>query len=175
MHFSPVERASHGERLLAAVLLCALIAAVACSLPFRTQSFGVQSTFLVSYSVLLVTTEFLTAVVLYWRARTTGSARLANLSAAYAFSTPLSIANVLLLPDVGNVFVSLKSAAWVWVFWHLGWSPMIAAFALTPDRQTRHPERPVLIALAIALLAIVVAIVDPALPVLLAHAAMASD
>jgi GAF domain-containing protein/anti-sigma regulatory factor (Ser/Thr protein kinase) len=167
MYPLPALRATRHERTIAAAFYCALLIAVVLSIPLRGTPLGSRPLFLVFYAIVLGTTESLTAIIMYWRARTFGSARLARLAAAYAFSTPLLIGNALLLPGVAGTSAEPQIAPWLWVCWHIGWSLLIVAFARTPERPTSTPGRPALIALAGAVAIIAIAGASPALPALL--------
>jgi hypothetical protein len=64
MYPVPVLRASRHERTIAAVFSCALLIAVALSIPLRSAPLGTRPGFLVFYAIMLGTTESLTAIVI---------------------------------------------------------------------------------------------------------------
>lgn len=104
------------------LLVCAVVGAVAV-LPAMRSVLGPQPAFLGPYASVLVATEVLAALFLFWRAQASGSRRAAWLSAAYAFSAPLVVSNVVTLPGVlfplGTF--GFETPPWLWAMWHLGW------------------------------------------------------
>lgn len=163
----PAAAASSAERTLAIAFAGALVLVTVLAWPVRQYYFGLVPGFLGAYGALLFGSEVGTALVLSWFARRQPGA--ATLAATYAFSAPLILVNVLVLPGVvfpAGAF-AFEVPPWLWAIWHVGWPLGVAFYAWRPGRGGARTQR-ILGATVLALVvAAIVLAIGPNLPVLI--------
>ncbi len=162
--------ASGAARARAIAFAAVLFALALSTLPLRLHFVGSAPAFLAAYGIVLTVAEALTGLVLFWYIPRLPRATF--LCAAYLFTPPLILANVLTFPGVmphRELFAYQTTPPWIWAFWHLGWGGFVLCFALAtepaPSRRYLWPALAPFFALGCILAAAYV----PFLPPLLAR------
>ncbi len=130
----------HTRSALTVVAL--IITAGLLAIPFGSLRLGVNTGFLPAFGSLTFMGDFITALLLFSRARATNDKALACLGSAYLFSAAIIIPHLLAFPGVfGPVSLigTSASAVWLWVFWHGGFALGMINFALRKPGTSECP------------------------------------
>jgi hypothetical protein len=131
----------HTRSALTVVAL--IITAGLLAIPFGSLRLGVNTGFLPAFGSLTFMGDFITALLLFSRARATNDKALACLGSAYLFSAAIIIPHLLAFPGVfGPVSLigTSASAVWLWVFWHGGFALGVINFALRKPGTSERPR-----------------------------------
>ena len=129
----------------AAAVVGLIITAGLLAIPYGSLRLGPNTGFLPAFGSLTFMGDFITALLLFSRARASNDTALAWLGSAYLFSAAIIIPHLLAFPGVfGPVSLigTSASAVWLWVFWHGGFALGVINFAV---RKPTTAERPVAI------------------------------
>ena len=131
----------HRRRALVvwAVLLIGFLVAA----PFAAVPLSRSDAFVVAVHVLLVTTNFVTAYLLYGQFAISGGYAILVLASGYLFAGLVIVPYSLAFPGVitpTGVFGSLQATPWLNVFWHVGFAIAAAAYALLKEAPRSHRE-----------------------------------
>jgi hypothetical protein len=154
---TPASRGLQAPQIVAIVLILLVAAATVAAWPLLGVVWGPVPRFLAIYATLLAASEVLAAVLLTLRATALRSRSAAVLAAAYCFSAPLTLCNLITLPGLlaGPGMFDHQTPPWAWMIWHFGWALAIVAFAVLPDRVEPNPARIPLTALGASLVCVV--------------------
>ncbi|MCH1643016.1 GGDEF domain-containing protein [Paenibacillus timonensis] len=118
-----------------AVLLGILISVVSLvALPFGMTALPTMEPFLSAAIGWLIFGDMLTAFIIYGQYRASGLPALLVLSCTYLFSGLMTFLHILTFPDLfgelgEKIGAGGQTAAWLWVFWHAGFSLGILLYA----------------------------------------------
>lgn len=152
------------------LLICSglLIAATLLAAPFASVPIGTHPTYVLALGIAFATTEALTAILLLWRAADTNDVPSGYLAGAYTVSTPIFVANLVLLVG-GPAYAKYATAApWLSLGWHVGWCAFASAFAFSSPRWARFVFGPAAAGFAAAIAYCAIVITTP-LPLLIDH------
>lgn len=131
-------RATPGQRKVALALAAVFLLAFAAAVPFARVHLPKVPAFIPIYQTALFFIDFVTAALLcdqFLRLRSTG---LLVLTAGYLFDALIIIAHTLSFPgafsQTGLLGAGPQTTAWLYIFWHGGFSIFVIAYALLCDR-----------------------------------------
>lgn len=133
--------AGHWRRALAvwAVLLIGFLMAA----PFAAVPLVRSDAFVVAIHVILVTTNLVTAYLLYGQFAISGGYSILVLASGYLFAGIVIVPYSLAFPGVittTGIFGSLQATPWLNVFWHIGFAIAAMAYAFLKERPRDHEE-----------------------------------
>lgn len=121
------------HRLAALAVAGLILSVVIAVLPFARLPAPTIEPFLPLFAMAVLTTEGLTAYLLWTQFMITRHAFLAALAGAYGYTALTVAVQLLVFPGVfsatGLLGAGPQSAIWIWAFWHLG-SPLLVMAAL---------------------------------------------
>ncbi|HTC08772.1 MAG TPA: MASE4 domain-containing protein [Acetobacteraceae bacterium] len=124
----------------AAAVGCLLIFVAAA--PFATLKLPEIPGFIAVYQSLLVTSDVITAVLLFGQFAMMRATALLVLGSGYLFAALMAAIHMLTFPDLfapaGLLGASLQSTAWLYMFWHAGFPIAVGFYPLLK----RPPARP---------------------------------
>jgi signal transduction histidine kinase len=160
----PASRAQHrGALVIALVLVAAFLATV----PFVTMPLPRSDAFIPAYEAALIVEDGITAALLYAQYAMLRAPSLLVAGTAYFFTALIVIPHMLTFPGLfattGLLGAGVSSAAWLYVFWHIGFPLALLAYAFQPDdlaraRASRGKARWAILICAAATIALVVAL-----------------
>jgi len=164
-----------GQRRLTLVLAAVVLIATGIIAPFGAIQLQRIDGFIPATESAIIITDFLTAVLLFSQSRIIGSRGLLLLASGYLFSALMVLPHLLTFPGAfapsGLLGAGLSTAAWLFIFWHLGLPVSVIGYAYLIDEKRTLPHSAIywsvtfVIALACVLTWIVTAHQD-ALPAL---------
>lgn len=169
------------QRRFALIMVAALLVAFAASVPFAAIPLARVEAFVPAYESVLIINDLITAALLYAQFAIQRTPGLLALAAGYLFTALIVVPHMLVFPGVfsptGLLDASTNSAAWIYVFWHVGFPVAVLVYALGGDGgDAQGPaRRPIAISIA-AIVAVVVALTwfatagEPLLPHVMADA-----
>jgi diguanylate cyclase (GGDEF)-like protein len=122
-----------GERRIATVFLVASAAVFLAIVPFAKTQLAPWPGFIAVYETALVITDLITAVFLFGQFAILQSRALLLLASGYLFTACLAIAHALSFPGLfspsGLIGGGPQTTAWLYMFWHAGFPPLVIAYA----------------------------------------------
>lgn len=161
------QRTRTTRRVLIGFVLCFLLAA-----PFASVQLPQVDAFVSAYAGARIVIEMLAACLLLALYRSVGARSVLLLGCGYLFSSFMLLAHCASFPGVlteGGMFgQSSQTTAWLYFFWHGGFSLVLLAYGLRrperPEAVVRPAWREIAVASVAALLAAVLAVVVASLP-----------
>jgi signal transduction histidine kinase len=127
------------QRRLTLVLAAIVLIATAIIAPFGAIQLRRIDGFIPATESVIVITYLFTAVLLFSQARIIGSRGLLLLAGGYLFSALIVIAHLLTFPGAfapsGLLGAGLSTAAWLFIFWHLGLPVSVIGYAYLIDER----------------------------------------
>jgi len=131
---APTARQRHLTIALVALVFLAFVALA----PFVLTPLPRADGFIPFVQSIIASTDLVTAALLYGQFATARSRALLVLASGYLFSGLTVIVQTLMFPGAftptGLLGASAQSAAWTYVFWHLGFASSVVAYAALKDR-----------------------------------------
>ena len=132
---------SVGQRRLTLVLAAAVLIATAILAPFGAVQLRRIDGFIPAIESAIIITDFFTAVLLFSQSGIIGSRGLLLLASGYLFSALIIVGHLLTFPGAfapsGLLGAGLSTAAWLFIFWHLGLPASVIGYAyLIDERRT---------------------------------------
>jgi len=156
--------ATPAQRTAALVFVGLLLLILAVSIPFMSRSGPVGVPFLPVVITLICFANLATCYLLIMQFRVHRAPALMTLAATYTFASLIAVAFLVTFPGVfsptGLFGAQSATAAWLWVFWHVGF-PLGVLLALLMEHY--HPlavMRRTAVILFVAFLGVVVALVS---------------
>ena len=137
--------ANRGQRARAFVIWMFLVGAFLVAAPFANVQFPRSNAFVVAVHVLLVTTNFVTAYLLYGQFAIYGNYAVLVLASGYLFAGLVIIPYSLAFPGVvaeSGLIGTIQTTPWLNVFWHIGFAFAVAAYALLKDEPRTRFGKP---------------------------------
>ena len=106
--------------------------------PWRMKFLGDVPGFVLSFGVLTLFADVITAAVLFSQAHAARDRSLADLGAAYAFSAAMMVPYTLTFPQAfgSNVVIGTwPIALWYWLVWHVGFAVGVSRYAWRHGRS----------------------------------------
>jgi signal transduction histidine kinase len=158
------------HRRLAFAVIVAFLVAYGAVAPFATMPLPRTDSFIPTMMAIVFVTDLVTAVLLFGQFSTTGSRALLVLASGYLFSSLIAIPFTLTFPGAfapsGLLGAGSQSAAWLNVFFRLGFSAATVGYAfLIPGKHTKgsiEPSRRRTIFWSVAIVLIVVCVLTSA-------------
>ena len=130
--------------------------------PFAKVQLPVVWAFIPTYQAALITTDLITAVLLYAQFSLLRSRALLWLAGAYLFSTLMAVVHGLTFPGLfapgGLLGATPQSTAWLYMFWHAGFPLLVIGYALLKDRNGAVPGRTARVSLVTNVAAVAAAV-----------------
>src|SRR5579875_1777610 len=136
-------RAGPHQRVIALCMVAVLLIAFVVSAPFASRPLGRSAAFIPSYETALFVEDLITAALLYAQFTILRYRSLLLLATAYLFTALIVVPHMLVFPGLfaptGLLGAGVGSAAWIYVFWHVGFPVALIAYALEhpADRNMR--------------------------------------
>ena len=112
------------QRRLTLVLAAVVLIATGIIAPFGTIQLRRIDGFIPATESAIIISEFFTAVLLFSQSKIVGSRGLLLLASGYLFSALMVLMHLLTFPGAfapsGLLGAGLSTAAWLFIFWHLG-------------------------------------------------------
>jgi signal transduction histidine kinase len=129
------------QRRLTLVLGAVVLIATGIIAPFGATQLRRIDGFIPATESAIIISEFFTAVLLFSQSRIVGSRGLLLLASGYLFSALMVLMHLLTFPGAfapsGLLGAGLSTAAWLFVFWHLGLPVSVIGYAyLIDERRT---------------------------------------
>jgi len=129
------------QRRLALVLAAVLLIATGIIAPFGAIQLKRIDGFIPATESAIIISEFFTAVLLFTQSKIVGSRGLLLLASGYLFSALMVLMHLLTFPGAfapsGLLVAGLSTAAWLFIFWHLGLPVSVIGYAyLIDERRT---------------------------------------
>jgi len=129
------------QRRLALVLAAVLLIATGIIAPFGAIQLKRIDGFIPATESAIIISEFFTAVLLFTQSKIVGSRGLLLLASGYLFSALMVLMHLLTFPGAfapsGLLGAGLSTAAWLFIFWHLGLPVSVIGYAyLIDERRT---------------------------------------
>jgi PAS domain S-box-containing protein len=139
--------AGRSERRLALAAVLLLLLAFAASVPFARVPLPHVWAFIPIYESMLLTSDLVTAVLLFAQYRVSRSGALFVLACGYAFTALMAVPHALSFPGLfaagGLLGAGPQTTAWLYMFWHAGFPLAVISYALLkgrPDHTKRGRE-----------------------------------
>lgn len=133
---------SRREIVLAAAAAMACLLVFVAAAPFATVKLPEIPGFIAVYQSLLITSDVITAVLLFGQFAMTRATSMLVLGAGYLFAGLMAAVHMLTFPGLfapmGLLGASAQSTAWLYMFWHAGFPIAVAFYAVLK----RPPVRP---------------------------------
>lgn len=130
--------ASPGQRRIALALVAVLLVAFAAIAPFANVSLAHSDAFIPAYESALIVEDAITAALLYAQFAMLRRPSLLLLATAYLFTALIVLPHMLVFPGVfsptGLFGAGPDSAAWLYVFWHVGFPAAVLVYAFQADK-----------------------------------------
>src|SRR6516162_9458942 len=129
------------QRRLTLVLAAVLLIATGMIAPFGAIQLQRIDGFIPATESAIIITDFFTAVLLFSQSSIVGSCGLLLLASGYLFSALMVLMHLLTFPGAfvpsGLLGAGLSTAAWLFIFWHLGLPVSVIGYAyLIDERRT---------------------------------------
>jgi signal transduction histidine kinase len=136
--------ASPQQRRLALAIVLLLGLAFIATAPFAAVPLLRADAFIPAYETALVIEDAITAALLYAQFAILRTPSLLLLGTAYLFTALIVVPHMLVFPGVfaptGLLGAGISSAAWLYVFWHVGFPLAVIAYAfLNPASRRDYP------------------------------------
>jgi hypothetical protein len=134
------------RRLALAVVSVATILFLA-SAPFAKVQLGRVDAFIPVYETALIIFDLITAILLFGQFAFLRSRALLVLASGYLFTSTMTAAHALSFPGLfapqGLLGAGPQTTVWLYVFWHVGFTLFVLAFALLKNKrnETDAPAR----------------------------------
>lgn len=129
--------AGPGQRRIALGIVLVLLVAFVATAPFATTPLRRSDAFIPAYETALSVEDLITAALLYAQFAILRSASLLLLASAYLFTALIVVPHMLVFPGVfsptGLFGAGPSTAAWLYVFWHLGFPAAVLIYAFQAD------------------------------------------
>ena len=169
------------HRRVALAMVAVLIGAFAVSAPFAAVPLTRVEAFIASYESILVINDLITAALLYAQFAILRTRGFLVLASGYLFTALMVVPHMLVFPGVftptGLLDAGPSSAAWIYVFWHIGFPVAVLIYVFRADSGNVQGRARVSIALSVAaIVALVVALTwistagEPFMPKVMADA-----
>jgi hypothetical protein len=126
--------ASRGQKRLALVVAVVAVLAFAVAVPFVRVPLAKMPAFIPSYEAALFFIDLVTAILLFDQFMRVRSAGLLFLASGYLFDALIIVAHALSFPGAfsttGLLGAGPQTTAWLYVFWHGGFSLFVICYAL---------------------------------------------
>jgi diguanylate cyclase (GGDEF)-like protein len=151
---------SASERRLSRAILWTSVLAFLLLLPWAKTQLTPVWAFVPVYETWLVCTDAVTAFLLFGQFVSYRSRALCVLACGYAFSALMTVAHAMSFPGLfaptGLLGAGPQTTAWLYMFWHGGFSLFVAAYSLLWQREVAGAARPLSRSQLAASLALVV-------------------
>ena len=129
------------QRRLTLVFAAVVLIATGIITPFGAIQLQRIDSFIPTAESAIIIGYFFTSVLLFGQSRIVGSRGLLLLASGYLFSALMVVAHVLTFPGAfassGLLGAGLSTAAWLFIFWHLGLPVSVIGYAyLIDERRT---------------------------------------
>jgi PAS domain S-box-containing protein len=125
------------DRRLAVIIAAVSFFLFAVTVPFAKVQLGPVWAFIPAYQSALITTDLITAVLLYAQSNLLRSRALLLLATGYLFTALMAIIHGLTFPGLftpeGLLGAGPQTTAWLYMFWHGGFPLAVIGYALTKD------------------------------------------
>jgi diguanylate cyclase (GGDEF)-like protein len=125
-------KANKGHRRAAEIFAVSLIVVAAVITPFASTQLPIALPFMPAVFSAAVVAELITAFLLFSQFRTTRSAPLAYLGAAYAYAAITMLGYLLTYPGAfaedGLLGAGAQTSGWIWLCWHLGFLALVLRY-----------------------------------------------
>jgi signal transduction histidine kinase len=140
LNLQPTARQTRAALAVAAALLAGLIL----SMPFADTPLPRIDAFIPTLESAVIVTDFITSVLLFSQCWISNSRALLALASGYLLTALIVISHVLTFPGAvsptGLFGAGLQTAGWLYLFWHLGLSAALIAYACLKDEKLEeHP------------------------------------
>src|SRR6516225_6311101 len=129
------------QRRLTLVLVAVVLIATGIITPFGAIQLQRIDSFIPTAESAIIIGYFFTSVLLFGQSRIVGSRGLLLLASGYLFSALMVVAHVLTFPGAfalsGLLGAGLSTAAWLFIFWHLGLPVSVIGYAYLIDERRR--------------------------------------
>src|SRR6516164_7220373 len=129
------------QRRLTLVLAAVVLIATAIIAPFGAVQLRRVDGFIPATESAIIVGDFFTAVLLFGQSKIVGSRGLLLLASGYLFSALMVVAHLLTFPGAfapsGLLGAGLSTAAWLFIFWHLGLPVSVIGYAYLIDERRR--------------------------------------
>lgn len=126
------------QRRLTAALVVAMAAAFASVAPFALTVLPRLNGFIPAVQSVIATTDLVTAALVFGQFAVMRSRALLILASGYMFAGLIVVAQTLTFPGAfaptGLLGANAQSAAWLYLFWHFGFSTAVLLYAALKDR-----------------------------------------
>jgi two-component system, NarL family, sensor histidine kinase UhpB len=135
--FLSILPAQRAERRIALVVVLASLAISLAAMPFAKVQLPKMDAFIPIYESALTINDLVTAILLFGQFSILRSRAMLILACGYLFTGVMVIAHMLSFPGLfaesGLLGAGTQTTAWLYMFWHGGFSLMIACYALQPS------------------------------------------
>ncbi|HEY3919596.1 MAG TPA: MASE4 domain-containing protein [Stellaceae bacterium] len=144
--FLSTRPAGRAQRRIALAVVLILGAAFFVTAPFAVMPLGRTDAFIPAYESVVIVEDAITSALLFAQFAILRTGSLLLLATAYLFTALIVFPHMLAFPGVfapdGLIGAGVSSAAWLYVFWHVGFPLAVIAYALEPrnDRGKRVPS-----------------------------------
>ena len=141
-------RATDGQRRLAVVVVALSAVTFLAAVPFATVQLPQAWAFIPIYQSVLVVNDLITAALLFGQFRMLRSRGLLILASGYLFTGFMAVAHALSFPGLfapaGLLGAGPQSTAWLYMFWHGGFSLLVMVYALRKGEphEAQIPRNP---------------------------------
>ncbi|WP_051228865.1 hybrid sensor histidine kinase/response regulator [Paludibacterium yongneupense] len=133
MPFLATYPADHKGRRLAAIVVTISLALFLAAVPFARVQLPAAPAFILIYQSALITTDLITAILLFSQAGILKSGPLRVLACGYLYTSSLAALHVLSFPGVfaqtGLIGGGKQTTAWLYMFWHAGFPLYVMTYA----------------------------------------------
>jgi signal transduction histidine kinase len=149
------------QRRVALAIVLLLAIAFAATIPFAAVPLGRTDAFIPVYESVLVINDAITAALLYAQYAILRERNILVLATGYLFTALIVIPHMLTFPGLfaptGLLDAGPSSAAWIYVFWHVGFPIAVLLYAFHADDASgaQAEARPARRAIALSVLATV--------------------
>ncbi|MGB7831556.1 MAG: GGDEF domain-containing protein [Xanthobacteraceae bacterium] len=129
-----------GQRRLALAVVAVATVLFLASAPFAKIQLERVDAFIPVYETALITFDLITAVLLFGQFAFLRSRAILVLASGYLFTSTMTLAHALSFPGLfspGLLGAGPQTTVWLYVFWHVGFTLFVLAFALLKNEKSR--------------------------------------
>jgi diguanylate cyclase (GGDEF)-like protein len=130
-----------GQRRLALAVVAVATVLFLASAPFAKIQLERVDAFIPVYETALITFDLITAVLLFGQFAFLRSRAILVLASGYLFTSTMTLAHALSFPGLfspqGLLGAGPQTTVWLYVFWHVGFTLFVLAFALLKNEKGR--------------------------------------
>ena len=130
-----------GQRRLALAVAAVATVLFLASAPFAKIQLERVDAFIPVYETALITFDLITAVLLFGQFAFLRSRAILVLASGYLFTSTMTLAHALSFPGLfspqGLLGAGPQTTVWLYVFWHVGFTLFVLAFALLKNEKSR--------------------------------------